>query len=151
MLDFARFARYRAQACARWNVSTPSSTALQPGSVSVAELARRLDVSETTVRRDLELLEEQRLLARTHGGAVTRGVAYELPLSYRGLQHADEKRRIAVAAGALVRDGLAVGLTGGTTTTAVARVLAERERLTWSRTRSTSPATSRSAPTSSWW
>ena len=100
------------------------------GSVSVAELARRLDVSETTVRRDLELLEEQRLLARTHGGAVTRGVAYELPLRYRGLQHAAEKRRIAVAAGAQVRDGLAVGLTGGTTTTEVARVLAERERLT---------------------
>jgi DeoR family transcriptional regulator of aga operon len=69
-------------------------------------------------------------VARTHGGAVTRGVAYELPLRYRGLQHAAEKRRIAVAAAGRVRDGLAVGLTGGTTTTEVARVLAERERLT---------------------
>jgi DeoR family transcriptional regulator, aga operon transcriptional repressor len=100
------------------------------GSVSVAELARRLAVSEATVRRDLELLEDQRLLARTHGGAVTRGVAYELPLRYRGLQHAAEKRRIAAAAAALAPDGLAVGLTGGTTTTEVARVLAERESLT---------------------
>jgi DeoR family transcriptional regulator of aga operon len=100
------------------------------GSVGVAELARALDVSETTVRRDLELLEEQRLLSRTHGGAITRGVAYELPLRYRSAHHADEKRRIAVAAGELVQDGLAVGLTGGTTTTEVARVLAEREHLT---------------------
>src|SRR5690349_6825858 len=100
------------------------------GSVAVADLARELAVSETTVRRDLERLEAQHLLARTHGGAVTRGVAYELPLRYRGAQHADEKRRIALAAGALVQDGQAVGLTGGTTTTAVARVLAERERLT---------------------
>ena len=49
------------------------------GSVSVAELARTLAVSETTVRRDLELLEEQRLLSRTHGGAVTRGVATHPP------------------------------------------------------------------------
>jgi DeoR family transcriptional regulator of aga operon len=98
--------------------------------VGVAELARALDVSETTVRRDLELLEDQRLLSRTHGGAITRGVAYELPLRYRGAQHADEKRRIALAAGELVQDGLAVGLTGGTTTTEVARVLAEREPLT---------------------
>ena len=40
------------------------------GSVAVAELARRLDVSEMTVRRDLRELEGQGALARVHGGAV---------------------------------------------------------------------------------
>ena len=44
------------------------------GSIDVAELADRLSVSAATLRRDLALLEEERLLARTHGGAVTTGV-----------------------------------------------------------------------------
>ena len=57
------------------------------GSVAVAELSPRLGVSPATIRRDLELLEEQRLLSRTHGGAVAHGVAYELPLRYRTGRH----------------------------------------------------------------
>ncbi|MDP9185554.1 MAG: DeoR/GlpR family DNA-binding transcription regulator [Actinomycetota bacterium] len=100
------------------------------GSVEVAELASRFGVSAATIRRDLELLEEQRLLARTHGGAVTMGVLYELPLRYKGARHQDEKRRIANAAAASIADGMSVGLTGGTTCTEVARELADRERLT---------------------
>ncbi len=100
------------------------------GTVGVAELADRLGVSAATVRRDLELLEEQRLLARTHGGAVAQGVAYELPLRYKAARHQEEKRRIARAAAERVADGAAVGLTGGTTTTEVARSLVDRQRLT---------------------
>src|SRR6187200_1837080 len=100
------------------------------GSVEVAELALRLAVSAATIRRDLELLEEQRLLARTHGGAVTMGVLYELPLRYKGARHHDEKRKIAQAAATLVADGMSIGLTGGTTCTEVGRELVDRERLT---------------------
>jgi DeoR family transcriptional regulator, aga operon transcriptional repressor len=100
------------------------------GSVEVAALAARLGVSAATIRRDLELLEEQRLLARTHGGAVPLGVLYELPLRYKAARHEDEKRRIAEAAASRVSDGMAVGLTGGTTCTEVARQLVERQRLT---------------------
>jgi DeoR family transcriptional regulator of aga operon len=100
------------------------------GSVSVASLADRLDVSLATVRRDLQLLEEQRLVSRVHGGAVARGVLYELPLRYKAARHQEEKRRIAEAAAELVGDGATVGLTGGTTTTEVARMLAERAGLT---------------------
>jgi DeoR family transcriptional regulator of aga operon len=100
------------------------------GSVSVASLADRLDVSLATVRRDLQLLEEQRLVSRVHGGAVARGVLYELPLRYKAARHQEEKRRIAEAAARLVDDGATVGLTGGTTTTEVARMLAERPSLT---------------------
>ena len=100
------------------------------GTVGVAELCDDLDVSAATIRRDLELLEVQRLLARTHGGAVTLGVLYELPLRYKSGRRLGEKRRIAKAAAELVADGVAVGLTGGTTCTEVARALVEHQRLT---------------------
>ena len=102
----------------------------EDGSVEVADLASRMLVSAATIRRDLELLENQRLLARTHGGAVPMGVLYELPLRYKGPRHHDEKRRIAQVASELITDGMAVGLTGGTTCTEVARELVDRERLT---------------------
>ena len=95
------------------------------GSVVVTALAADLGVSVASVRRDLELLEDQHLLSRTHGGAVSVGVLYELPMRYRGGRHQQEKRRIAKAAAALVTDGVvSVALSGGTTTTEVARVLA---------------------------
>jgi DeoR family transcriptional regulator, aga operon transcriptional repressor len=94
------------------------------GSVAVTGLARDLGVSMATIRRDLELLESQRLLSRTHGGAMSHGVLYELPLRYRTGRHAAEKGRIADAAAARLDGARVVGLTGGTTTTEVARRLA---------------------------
>jgi DeoR family transcriptional regulator of aga operon len=100
------------------------------GSVGVGDLAASLGVSAATVRRDLALLEEQRLLARTHGGAVAHGVLYELPLRYRSARHQEEKARIARAAVERVPDGAAVGMTGGTTTTEAARALSDRRGLT---------------------
>ena len=93
------------------------------GSVSVTELCRRLGVSAATIRRDLGLLEENHLLKRTHGGAVSQGLLYELPLRYKSGRHQEEKRRIANAVADLVADGASIGLTGGTTTTEVARAL----------------------------
>ena len=100
------------------------------GSVSVSELSERFGVSVATIRRDLQLLEEQRLVSRVHGGAVARGILYELPLRYKVARHQDEKRRIAAAAAALVEEGTTVGLTGGTTTTEVARTLGDTPGLT---------------------
>ena len=100
------------------------------GSVGVGELAGELGVSPATVRRDLRLLEDQHLLTRTHGGAVAQGVLYELPLRYRSARHGEQKLRIAREAAARVSEGTAVGLTGGTTTTEVARALVATPRLT---------------------
>lgn len=102
----------------------------EDGSVAVGDLAGQLGVSAATVRRDLALMEEQRLLDRTHGGAVAHSVLYELPLRYRSARHQEQKARIARAAAARVPDGSAIGMTGGTTTTEVARALADRDRLT---------------------
>jgi len=97
----------------------------------VAELAESFGVSQATLRRDLQALHEQRLLTRTHGGAQASEVAYELPMRYRDAHHREQKRRIAVAAVSRIPQGaLAVGLTGGTTTTEVARLLMERTGLT---------------------
>ncbi len=94
------------------------------GSVDVAILAKELNVSQASIRRDLTLLESQQLLSRTHGGAVASGVLYELPMRYRGGQRHEEKRAIARATvGLLDADVTSVGLNGGSTTTEVARAL----------------------------
>lgn len=98
--------------------------------VGVAELSKEFHVAPATIRRDMVMLEGQRLLVRTHGGAVANAVSYELPLRYKGVRHSEEKRRIAREAATLVEEGMAVGLIGGTTTTEVARALADRQGLT---------------------
>ncbi len=97
------------------------------GSVAVVDLCERLGVSAATVRRDLEQLEAQRLLTRTHGGAVAQMVSYELPLRYKSARRQEEKRGIGIEAATRVRDGAVIGLTGGTTTTEVARAVADRD------------------------
>jgi len=102
----------------------------ESGTVTVAQLARDLGVSAASIRRDLELLDGQQLITRTHGGAVARGVLFELPLRYKTGRNRDQKLRIARAAAERVVDGSAVGLTGGTTATEVARALAGRAELT---------------------
>jgi DeoR family transcriptional regulator of aga operon len=108
----------------------------QDGSVSVEQLCEMLEVSVATVRRDLKDLEDKGLLRRTHGGAVSIE-----PLLYEPFRHdssfqeqlerqADEKRRIALAAADLVKDGETIALTAGTTTTGVARSIRNRKGVT---------------------
>ncbi len=99
------------------------------GNVSIADVADALDVSPATVRRDLNLLAQQRLVTRTHGGASALGSGYELPLQYKLVRQAEGKAAIAKAVAALVSAGDSVGLNGGTTTSEVARVLGSSERL----------------------
>jgi DeoR family transcriptional regulator of aga operon len=94
------------------------------GQVSVEDAAAALGVSAATVRRDFDDLAGQQMLTRIRGGAVARGVTYDLPLRYKTERHPSEKQRIAAAAAAMIRPGQIVGLNGGTTTTEVARALA---------------------------
>lgn len=104
------------------------------GSASVRDLARSLQVSESTIRRDLEFLDRNGELTRTYGGAVLRPgqtvtdhddpVRLEGPYDDRtGLEL---KERVAAAAAALVQDGSVVLLDIGTTTPLVARRLRGR-------------------------
>ncbi|MFI6559215.1 DeoR/GlpR family DNA-binding transcription regulator [Streptomyces sp. NPDC050534] len=102
---------------------------VERGRLDVEEAAAELEVSSATIRRDFDQLAEQQMLVRTRGGAVVHGVSYELPLRYKTARHPSEKQRIAKAVADLVTPGEAVGLTGGTTTTEVARALAVRSDL----------------------
>ncbi|MFD9013508.1 DeoR/GlpR family DNA-binding transcription regulator [Streptomyces sp. NPDC059558] len=102
---------------------------VEQGELEVEPAAETLGVSAATIRRDLDQLAEQQLLVRTRGGAVLHGVSYELPLRYRTSRRAAEKRRISETVAALIAPGEVIGLTGGTTTTEVARALAGRPDL----------------------
>lgn len=99
-------------------------------SLTVAELSDHFGVSASTLRRDLQALEEQRLIERTHGGATALRDEHELPVRYRTNQRREEKLAIARVVVSRVPLGTVVGLTGGTTTTEVARLLAVRDQLT---------------------
>jgi DeoR family transcriptional regulator, aga operon transcriptional repressor len=96
------------------------------GSLSVEAIAEEFGISAAPVRRDLDDLASQQLIARTRGGAVAHVVSYDLPLRYKSVRHPEEKRRIAAAAAEFVAPGAIVGLNGGTTNTEVARSLATR-------------------------
>src|SRR6266700_4042556 len=101
----------------------------QSGSVSVENLSKDLDVSLVTIRRDLDSLEKQGLLRRTHGGAVSiEPLFYEPFRNDRSFQaqverFAEEKRRIGRTAASLIKDGEIIALTPGTTSTEVVRGL----------------------------
>jgi DeoR family transcriptional regulator, aga operon transcriptional repressor len=99
------------------------------GQLMVEQAAAALGVSAATVRRDFDDLAAQQMLTRSRGGAVARGVTYDLPLRYKTERHPTEKHKIAAVAAAMVRPGQVVGLNGGTTTTEVARALAVRPDL----------------------
>lgn len=98
------------------------------GRLGVDEAATSLEVSVATMRRDMDALAEQQLLKRTRGGAVSGSIAYDLPIRYKHGHHAVQKQAIAEAAAQMVGQGDVVGLSGGTTTTEIARTLATRPR-----------------------
>jgi DeoR/GlpR family transcriptional regulator of sugar metabolism len=111
----------------RWNALMELLAA--SGQVDIDQAAGELGVSSATIRRDLDELTEQQMVVRTRGGAVAHSVSYDLPLRYKTARHASEKQRIAAAAAALVPPHAVVGLTGGTTTTEVARSLGSRTEI----------------------
>jgi len=103
----------------------------QAGRCRVIDLARELAVSEVTVRQDLDVLEKQGLLNRTHGGAILiakRG--FERPFQLEETAFRDEKARIGQVAAGLVSDGETIILDVGTTVTEVARNIQSRKGLT---------------------
>ena len=104
----------------------------EDGAVRVGELARDLGVSDMTVRRDLELLHQQGLLEKVHGGAtVSSGSSlFEPGFVVKSELQLGEKEAIAAAAADLVSPGLAIALSAGTTTYAMARRLVDVEGLT---------------------
>jgi len=101
------------------------------GEVTVAELSQAAEVSEMTIRRDLEQMERERLLKRVHGGAispVSRG--YEPPYALRSGRREDAKERIGRLAASLVSENETLVIDVGTTTLALARRLVDAAGLT---------------------
>ena len=102
------------------------------GRVLVSDLSEELGLSRITIRKDLDYLESKGLVQRTHGGALAiNGSALLDPsLQEKEKKQLKEKQKIAVAAAALVEEGLCILLDSGTTTTAIARELRRFSHLT---------------------
>lgn len=84
------------------------------------DLCNMLDASEATVRRDLEWLEQDGILERTHGGAIlSQRMITEPEYRQRAQHHPEEKRQIGALAASLIDDGDIVFINSGTTTTQV--------------------------------
>ena len=100
------------------------------GMMAISALAERLDVSLETIRRDVRPLEDNGLVVRTHGAVGLAGQLGEAPFHKRMREQADAKRAIARKLAATIRDGDAVMLDTGTTTSFLARELVRHRRLT---------------------
>ena len=97
------------------------------GRVVARSLARRFDLSEDTIRRDLRDLAAQGHCRRVYGGAVAPNAG---PLAYRHALHSEEKARLGAAAAALLSPGDRVIIDAGSTNTAIARAIPEGLALT---------------------
>lgn len=88
----------------------------ESGSMRVSELSHRCRVTEETIRRDLDRLEQAGRLRRSHGGAVSiKDDQPEIPYRVRETTHAEEKKRIAQAALAMIHPGDRILLDASTT------------------------------------
>jgi DeoR/GlpR family transcriptional regulator of sugar metabolism len=99
----------------------------QRGFAALPDIAQEFQVSESTVRRDLEFLEEAGTAKRTHGGVFYTGPSPKLGhFDQRQKTQWDKKKLIAEAAARLIEDGDTILLDGGSTTYELARALVGR-------------------------
>lgn len=100
--------------------------------MSVSSLSSRLQISEATVRRDLQSMQERGLLKRVHGGAsIVEGMRLDEPVfSDKEALFLEEKRRIAEGASQMICDHDTIYLDGGSTVLTLARMLEVRKDLT---------------------
>jgi DeoR/GlpR family transcriptional regulator of sugar metabolism len=96
------------------------------GTVRIATLAQRFDVTTETARRDLDHLAATGALQRTYGGGASRSLTEEPGIGIRSRSHALERSRIGAAAAAAVEPGDALMIDCGSTTALFANALAAR-------------------------
>lgn len=103
----------------------------EEGSARVRDLSGAFEVSEATIRQDLERLEADGYISREHGGAYLKTLPRQVEtLSLQHLENMDKKRKIGVRAASLVGHGETIILDAGSTTTEVAHGLLQRQELT---------------------
>jgi DeoR family transcriptional regulator of aga operon len=102
------------------------------GRVLVGSLAKHFRTSQVTIRKDLDILQAQGQIHRSHGGALPppTSVLEDPTLREKEKLHRKEKMLIARAAARMVKESQVVILDSGTTTTAIARALREFKSLT---------------------
>ena len=99
--------------------------------VVVSELSQLYNVSEETIRRDLDKLEKEGLAIKSYGGAViNEDISIDLPFNVRKNQNVSGKQKMAEIAASLVNDGDHIFLDASTTAVFVAKALKGKERLT---------------------
>ncbi len=103
--------------------------ARQFGRVTVEDLASHFDVTPQTIRKDLNDLCEQNLLARVHGGAVLSTTIHNMGYDARRMLAHEEKAAIGLAAAGLIPNSASLFINIGTTTEAVARALVHHANL----------------------
>lgn len=94
--------------------------------VTVRELSQTIEVSEVTIRKDLNLLENEGLIKRIHGGAVQMASD---SIEQRVLFRYDEKLKIAKEAAKLIEDGETVLIEAGSTNAVLAKELAGKKKI----------------------
>ncbi len=101
------------------------------GIISIDDLAKQLEISASTIRRDIAELEENHVVRRIRGGAipVANKTSHELPFSTRTDIFKEEKARIAEAAKQFVHENNTLILGAGTTTLAFAKTLSDLKPL----------------------
>lgn len=103
----------------------------EEGSARVRDLSAAFDVSEATIRQDLDKIEADGHISREHGGAYLKTVPHQVEtLSLQHVENMEKKLKIGAAAASLVTDGETIVLDAGSTTTAVANGLLARKDLT---------------------
>lgn len=96
----------------------------EANNVRVSDLSKRFEVTEETIRRDLEQLERAGFLLRTHGGAVLhKREGFEPPVLQRESINIEEKKLIGEHAASMVADGDVIALDASTTCLQLARNL----------------------------
>lgn len=103
----------------------------EEGAARVRDLAQAFQVSEATIRQDLDRLEAEGQITREHGGAYLNSMPAQVhSLSLHHQENMEKKRKIGALAASLVADGETLILDAGTTTTEVANRLTTRRDLT---------------------
>ena len=99
--------------------------------VVVSELSQLYEVSEETIRRDLDKLEKEGLATKSYGGAViNENVSIDLPFNIRKNQNVGGKQKMAEIVAEMVQDGDHIFLDASTTAVFIAKALKDKERLT---------------------
>lgn len=100
------------------------------GSAKVSDIAKHFHVTTETIRKDLIFLEEQGIVKKSHGGAVSASSFLERPISIKESENVEPKAQIAIKALELIPDNAIIMMDGGSTTFHIAKLLTLKENIT---------------------